>query len=145
MRYVKHNGEPMAELDLLNLARAATQDEVTWFTQMITISFAMVVAVYYFLHQADLLTRLVAFAAYLVGMLIFWGEMLIESNLKFAIMSALKALPHLDPVTQNYVGVNASWLGITVAIVFSASFWVLWGGVFYLVFFWKKAMREPNA
>jgi len=132
----------MTELDLLNLARAATQDEVAWFTQMITITFAMVVAVYYFLHQADLLTRIVAFGAYLVGMLIFWGEMLIESNLKFATMAALRALPHLGPVGQDYVAVSASWLGVTVGIVFSASFWVLWGGVFYLVFFWKKAMRE---
>jgi len=134
----------MSELDFLNLARAATQDEVTWFTQMITITFAMVVAAYYFLHQADLLTRIAAFAAYLVGMLIFWGEMLIESNLKYATLAALKALPKLGPVAQNYVGVNASWLGTTVAVVFSASFWVLWGGVFYLVFFWKKAVREPG-
>ena len=135
----------MTELDLLNLARAATQDEVTWFTQMITITFAMVVAAYYFLHQADLPTRIAAFAAYLVGMLIFWGEMIIESNLKYATMAALKALPHLGPVASNYVGVNASWLGTTVAIVFSAAFWVLWGGVFYLVFFWKKAVHGPEA
>lgn len=134
----------MSELDLLNLARAATQDEVTWFTQMITISFAMVVAVYYFLHQADLLTRIVAFIAYLVGMLIFWGEMLIESNLKGATLAALKVLPNVGPVSQNYIAVNASWLGSTVSIVFSAAFWVLWGGVFYLVFFWKKAAREPG-
>lgn len=131
----------MTELDLLNLARAATQDEVTWFTQMITISFAMVIAAYYFLHQADLLTRIIAFGAYLVGMLIFWGEMLIESNLKFATMAALKAMPHLSPVTEQYVGVNSGWLGETVGIVFSSSFWVLWGGIFYLVFLWKKAVR----
>ncbi len=45
---------------------------------------------------------------------------------------------------SNYVGVNEGWLGHTVSIVFSASFWVLWGGVFYLVFFWKKAVREPG-
>jgi hypothetical protein len=135
----------MTELDLLNLARAATQDEVTWFTQMITISFAMVVAVYYFLHQADLRTRIAAFAAYIVGMLIFWGEMLIESNLKYATMAALKAMPHLGPVSQEYVGVNSSWLGNTVGIVFSASFWVLWGSIFYLVFFWKKTGRAQAA
>src|ERR1700742_2914555 len=120
----------MTELDLLNLARSATQDEVTWFTQMIAISFAMVVAVFYFLHQADLVTRIFAFGAYLVGMTIFWGELLIESNLKFATMSALKSLPHLGPVAQDYIGVSASWLGTTTAVVFSASFWVLWGGVF---------------
>lgn len=134
----------MTELDLLNIARSATQDEVSWFTQMVTITFAMVVAVYYFLHQADLMTRIVAFAAYLVGMLIFWGEMLIESNLKAATLAALKALPTVGPVSENYIAVNASWLGTTTAIVFSAAFWVLWGGTFYLVFFWKKAVREPG-
>jgi hypothetical protein len=135
----------MSELDLLNLARAATQDEVTWFTQMITISFAMVIAVYYFLHQANLLTRIFAFVAYLVGMLIFWGEMLIESNLKNATMKALAALPHIGPVADNYVAVSGSWLGHTVAVVFSASFWVLWGSVFYLTFFWRKSTAEPKS
>ena len=134
----------MSELDLLNIARSATQDEVSWFTQMVTITFAMIVAVYYFLHQADLLTRIVAFVAYLVGMLIFWGEMLIESNLKGATLAALKALQNTGPVAQNYIAVNASWLGITTSIVFSAAFWVLWGGIFYLVFFWKKSVREPS-
>ena len=91
----------MSELDLLNLARSATQNEVSWFAQMITITFAMVVAAYYFLHQADIPTRIVAFAAYLLGMLIFWGEMLIESNLKGATLQALKALPSPGPVAQN--------------------------------------------
>src|ERR1700743_1803264 len=133
----------MTELDLLTVARSATQNEVTWFTQMVTITFAMVGAVYYFLHQADRWTRIVAFGAYLLGMLIFWGEMLIESNLKNATMTALRALPKPGPVTQNYIGVNASWLGTTTAIVFSASFWVLWGGTFYLVFFWRKSVRAP--
>jgi len=134
----------MSELDLLNLARSSTQAELGWFTQLITINFAMVVAIYYFLHQADLPTRIFGFVAYMVGMLIFWGEMLIESNLKYATLAALKALPKLSPVAQNYVGVNESWLGITVAIVFSAAFWVLWGGVFYLVFFWRKSVRVQD-
>ncbi len=134
----------MSELDLLNLARSSTQAELGWFTQLITINFAMIVAIYYFLHQADLPTRIFGFVAYMVGMLIFWGEMLIESNLKRATLDALKALPRLSPVAQNYVGVNEGWLGITVAIVFSAAFWVLWGGVFYLVFFWRKSVPAQD-
>jgi uncharacterized membrane protein len=64
--------------------------------------------------------------------------MLIESNLKTATLATLKALPNVGPVAQNYIAVNASWLGNTTSIVFSAAFWVLWGGVFYLVFFWRK-------
>jgi len=38
----------VSELDLLNLARSTTEHQVTWFAQMITINFGMVVAIYYF-------------------------------------------------------------------------------------------------
>jgi hypothetical protein len=129
----------MSELDLLTLARSATQNEVGWFTQIITINFAMIVAIYYFLHRADLPTRIFGFVAYMIGMLIFWGEMLIEANLKYAALLALKALAAPSPVTRNYLVVNGNWLGLTTAAVFNVAFWVLWGGVFYLVFFWRKS------
>ena len=71
-------GGNMSELDLLNLARSTTQNEIGYFTQMITINFAMVVAIYYFLNQAQLAMKLFAFVAYMVGMLLFFAEMLFE-------------------------------------------------------------------
>jgi hypothetical protein len=40
----------MSELDLLNLARSCGQSVRDSFAQIITITFAMVVAIYYFLH-----------------------------------------------------------------------------------------------
>ena|ERR1700742_621510 len=127
----------MSELDLLNIVRGATQNEVSWFAQLVTINFAMVVAVYYFLHQAGLALRVFSFVAYMVGSLIFMGEMLIESNVKLAAMTALKELPHLSAPTRQLIGVSESWLGVATAVVFNASFWVLWIGVFYLVFLWR--------
>lgn len=129
----------MTELDLLNLARSATQNEVTWFTQIVTINFAMIVAIYYFLNEAKLALRLFSFIAYMVGSMIFLGEMLIESNVKFATFAMLKALPAKSPVTQQLIGVTEGWLGITTAAVFNGAFWVLWLGIFYLLFFWKKS------
>ena len=78
----------MSELDLLSLACSATQNEVSWFTQVITINFAMVVAIYYFLRQAKLALRVFSFVACMLGSLIFLGEMLIESNLKSATLAA---------------------------------------------------------
>lgn len=133
----------MSELDLLNLARSATTNEVSWFVQIITINFAMIVGIYYFLNQARLPLRIFAFVAYMLGMLLFLGEMLIETSLKYRVMMQLSALPHASPVVQQYVGVIQSWLGMATAIVFNSAFWILWIGVFYLLFFWKKAAHEP--
>ncbi|MBV9990109.1 MAG: hypothetical protein JOZ72_02365 [Alphaproteobacteria bacterium] len=133
----------MSELDLLNLARSATQDEVSWFAQLITINFAMVVAIYYFLHEAKLALKLFGFVAYMIGSMIYLGEMLIASNIKFAAFTMLKALPSPSPVTRQLVGVTESWLGITTAVVFNGAFWVLWLGVFYLLFFWRR--RGPQS
>jgi len=132
----------MSELDLLNLARSATQNEVTWFTQIITINFAMIVAIYYFLNQAKIALKVFSFLAYLVGSLIFVGEMLIEGNVKFMAFAALKELPSLTLPTKQYIGVNENWLGHITVFVFNASVWVLVLGVFYLLFFWKKSEHE---
>jgi hypothetical protein len=134
----------MSELDLLNLARSATQNEVTWFTQIITINFAMIVAIYYFLNQARIALKVFSFVAYMVGSLIFVGQMLIEGNVKLMALAALKALPSVALPTRQYIGVTESWLGLTTAFVFNASVWVLWLGIFYLLFFWKKSAHEPR-
>jgi hypothetical protein len=129
----------MSELDLLNLARSATQNEVTWFTQIITINFAMIVAIYYFLNQAKLALKVFSFLAYPIGSAIFLGEMLIEGNLKVMALQAMKQLPSLALPTRQYIGVNESWLGLATAVVFNGAFWLLWIGIFYLLFFWKKS------
>jgi hypothetical protein len=134
----------MSELDLLNLVRSATQNEVTWFTQIITINFAMIVAIYYFLNQARIALKVFSFVAYMVGSLIFVGQMLIEGNVKLMALAALKALPSVALPTRQYIGVTESWLGLTTAFVFNASVWVLWLGIFYLLFFWKKSAHEPR-
>jgi hypothetical protein len=128
----------MSELDILNLGRSITANEVSWLGQVITINFAMVVGIYYFLNRAGLALKIFAFVAYLLGMLLYLGEMLIETNVKFLVMQTLKALPHPSLITQQYVGVSNSWLGDTTRILFNSAFWLLAIGVFYLLFFWKR-------
>ena len=128
----------MTELDLLNLARAATGNELSLFTSVITINFAMVVAIYYFLHQARLAMKIFAFAVYMVGLLLFWSEMLIEANMKVTAMAALQALPHISPVSARYVALDATWLGSVVHVTFNGALWILCLGIFYLLFFWRK-------
>jgi len=134
----------MTELDLITLARVATANEIGYFTQIITINFAMIVAIYYFLNQARRAMKIFAFFAYMVGMLLFFGQMLLETSLKYTIMLELKALPHPSAIAQEYVGLTGTWLGISTAILFNGALWILCIGTFYLLFFWKKTPEERD-
>lgn len=128
----------MSETDLLNLGRSITANEVSWFAQVITITLAMIVGIYYFLGRAGLAMRIFAFAAYLIGMLFYLGEILVESNVKRVVLQQLQGLSHPSPVAQMYVGVNGSWLGHLTANLFNGAFWILAAGIFYLLFFWRR-------
>ena len=107
----------MTELELLNLGRSITATETGLFTQIITISFAMIVAIYFFLHQARMPLKIFAFVAYTVGMFLFYGEMVLESNVALSVIDALTAVPSQSAVTQEYVGIAKSWVGITTSIL----------------------------
>ena len=135
----------MSELDLLNLARATTEHEVTWFAQMITVNFGMVVAIYYFLHRARLALKIFTFFAYSVGMLVLLGEMLVETNVKEGALEALRALPtsQLSPPTVHYLAVFDSWISLVTGITFNLSVWLFWIGILYLLFFWRQH-SEPS-
>ena len=134
----------MTELDLLTLARATTQNEISLFTQVVTISFAMIVAIFYFLNQARLAMRVFSFIAYMVGMLLFLGQMLLETNLKDTLLQTLAALPHPNAVTLRYLALNDTWLAVATRVLFNGAFWILGIGVFYLLFFWKKSAHEAR-
>lgn len=137
----------MSELDLLNLARSITEHQVTWFAQMITINFGMVVAIYYFLHGARLPLKIFTFFAYTVGMLVLLGEMLLETNVKAGVIEALRALPaaNLSRPTVHYLAVFDSWLAVTTGITFNLSVWLFWFGMFYLLFFWKRRSHQLDS
>lgn len=131
----------MTELELLELSRGTTTASIGYFTQMITITFAMIVAVYYFLNQARLAMKIFAYLAYMVGMMLFLGQMLFETNMKVTILQMLKALPHPSPVTLRYLALYDTWLSETIAILMNGAIWTLCLGIFYLLFFWKKDAR----
>ncbi len=134
----------MTELDLLTLARSTTQNEIAYFSQMIAINFAMVVAIYYFLNQARFAMKLFAFIAYMVGMLLFLGQMLLETNLKVSLLQSLRGLPHPSAVTREYLALADVWLSSLTAILFNGAIWILCLGVFYLLFFWRKSPEERD-
>ena len=138
----------MSELDLLNLARSCGQTVSSDFAQVITITFAMVVAIYYFLHQAGIRMKILAFAIYTCGMLAYLGMMLLESGVAFGTQQALRAIPQTAQSlpTQYYLGVRSSPVGTISTVLLNLVYWVLWLGIGYLLFFWRKpaAIGPPH-
>jgi hypothetical protein len=131
----------MNEQELLTFARSVTANEVMWFGQIITINLAMVVGIYYFLNRAQIALKLFAFGVYLVGMLLYLGEMLVEANVKAIALNSLAAVPQHSRVAQAYLDVSASWLGKLNIVLFNSAFWLLAASTFYLLFVWR---REPS-
>jgi len=128
----------MTELDLLTLARSMSDDITALFAQIITINFAMIVAIFYFLNQAKKPIKIFAFIAYGVGMLMFFGRALEQTSLLFSALQQMRQLPHPSYLTQQFIGLQGTWLGIATSVLFNVAYWLLWIGVTYLLFFWRK-------
>jgi hypothetical protein len=136
----------VTEGDLLAIGRSATEHLVTWFAQMLTITFAMIVAIYYFLKDARLVLRLFTFLAYTLGMIVLLGVMVVESNIKAGANKALESIPReqLSGPTLYYLELSHSWTSTVVSVTFNLSVWVLWLGVLYLLFFANKHWQRPR-
>lgn len=128
------------EIDLLNLARSAGQEIDGNLGQIITITFAMVVAIFYFLHQAGIRMKVFAFLTYTFGMFTYFGMMLMESSVALGAIKALQAVPReaQSLPTLLFLGIRSSWVGTIFQTLLNLVFWVLWLGVGYLLFFWRK-------
>lgn len=129
----------MGEIELIGLIRDVNAQYAVLFGQIITINFAMIVAIYYFLHRSAVLFRISAFGFYAIGMLALIGLMLEQSNYKYQALLALRAIPSArrSPVTDSLLAVNQSWLAQTTSFFLNISLWVLFVVVAYLLFCWR--------
>jgi hypothetical protein len=130
----------MSQTDLLNLAHSCSQTISGDFAQVVTITFAMVVAIYYFLHQAGIRMKVFAFFLYTSGMLMYLGMMVTESNVLIGAQRALHAIPASAQSlpTQSYLAVRSSWVGLAASFLLNFVYWFLWIGTSFLLFFWKN-------
>lgn len=129
----------MGEAELIGVIRDVNAQYAVLFGQIITINFAMIVAIYYFLHRSSLVFRMAAFGFYAIGMLALIGLMLEQSNYKYQALLALRRLPpaRRSPVTDSFLAVNQSWLAQATSFFLNTSLWVLFVVVVYLLFFWR--------
>jgi hypothetical protein len=141
-------GAFMGETELIGMIRDVNAQYAVLFAQIITINFAMIVAIYYFLHRAALLFKVAAFGFYATGMLALIGLMLEQANFKTEALAALLAIPagQRSLIAQSILDLHRSWLSRATGIFLDVSLWVLFAAVAYLLFLWRgdPEARRPN-
>jgi hypothetical protein len=134
----------MTEIELIQLIQQVQEQYASLFGQIISINFAMVVAIWFFLHRARMTFRIAAFGFYLLGMLTFIGLMLVQANVKNTALAGLRAIPpgQRSQFSAHWLALQDEGLFHLVPLFQNASMWVLIAVTGYLLFFWKGA-SEP--
>lgn len=137
----------MGEVELLDLIRSTNSAIAGHYAEVISINFAMVVAIFYFLNRSGLAVKALAYVIYLVGMFMFVGLMLEESNLKRFALIALGEIPRdkLSVVSEALLDLQSTWLFVATAVLLNAGLWLLLGAVTWLLFVWRKPDPSPLA
>lgn len=130
----------MGEAELIDAIRSSNEQISALYGQVISINFAMVVAIFYFLNRSRLTMKLLAFLIYGIGMLMFIGLMLEESNIKRVALAALADLPqeNLSTLASGVLALHQSWLFVATALFLNAGLWALILSVAFLLFVWRK-------
>lgn len=132
----------MSEVEIIEVIRSCNEQITTFYGQVISITFAMILAIYYFLNRAPVAMKLLSFIVYLTGMLMYVGLMLEESNVKRVALSALANLDHPSEVASGVVALHHSWLFTTTAVFLNAGLWLLILATCLLLFVWRRP--EPS-
>lgn len=135
----------MGEAELIAIIRDVNAQYAALFGQVITINFAMIVAIFYFLHRTSLKLKLASFLFYTIGMLTLIGLMLQQANIKRLALEALAALPEVQrgPVGSGLLAVNDAWLFVASRLFLNGSLWVLFAVIAYLLFWWRGEQPAP--
>ncbi len=80
----------MSQAEIFSLVQQVQDQYGSLFAQLITINFAMIVAIWYFLHRTQFRFRIATFVFFLVGMLTLVGLMLQQANIKGLARRALE-------------------------------------------------------
>ncbi len=137
----------MTQAELFTLVQQVHEQYATLIAQVITINFAMIVAIFYFLHRARLGFRVAAFGFYLIGMLTLVGMMLQEANVKAIALSAMAAIPSAEQssVVQSYLILQGRWLFRIISIFQNGSLWALVSVIAYMLFWWRNPNEKPSS
>lgn len=134
-------GGSMSEAEILMLLDKYTEQQTQLIIQVVSLHFALMVAVFYFLHRSGLVMKLAVFVLYTLGNSLFLGLIYQLSLRSVAAREDLIALQQggaeLSAISQVVLNSLQPYTNV-VSIIANVSFVALWIGAIYFLFFWKK-------
>lgn len=133
----------MSEYELLEIIRDSVRQIVFLVTQIVAISFAMIVAVYYFLSESGWVLKLVALLLYSLGVSMYGLLAIREGLWGLAASNELNARPpeSLSLATQELMTFQADPISLALNAILNASIFVLWFVTTTFLLFWKRAAK----
>lgn len=137
-------GGHLSELEIIKLLQDALSQITQIFGQIIAITFAMVVAIYYFLNTAPLRLKIAAFFLYTVGMVMYFLLAVRQSVIGAAAAGLYEDTTDksIGPILSAIREFGDSPAALMLNIALNLSALALWLGILYLLFFWKKPARD---
>ena len=130
----------MTEAELLELFTLARAQLDAAFAQVIALNFAMIVAIFYFLHRSGLRLKIAVFILYTIGWYIFVASAGLAGLQMQGLVTELAALQNAGAAgvtTMLLLETLNSPQNIVYLVAANAANFLLLIGVFIFLFFWK--------
>lgn len=130
----------MTEYELLELFTMARSQLDNAIAQTITLNFALVVAIFYFLHRSGLVLKIGVFALYAIGWFVTVSSGSLAATQMVGIISDLQLLEqdgNAGSATAMLLATLNSSYNTAYVIAANAANFLLLIGAFLFLFFWK--------
>ncbi len=131
----------MTEAEILQLLEGYGDQQMQLIVQVVSLHFALMVAVFYFLHRSGLAMKVAVFALYSLGNALFLGLIYNLSGKVVAGRHDLLAMQErgveLSAISQSVLANLRPYTNVA-SWVADIAFAALWIGAVYFLFFWKK-------
>lgn len=137
-----------SEAETLQLLDSYSNAQTAILAQVISLHFALIVAVFYFLHRSGVVMKLAVFVLYTLGYALYFGLL---HNLSIRVIAARADLQRMRDATGKvsniadtvlYTASSEYWNWVSVVAITALA--ALWFGAVYFVFVWKPhPARQP--
>jgi len=130
----------MSEYEILDLYASATADQTAIVGLLISLHFAMIVGIFYFLHRSGIAMKLAILILYTLGYALLFGLMFNQSAVVYGASRDLVVLTESGARLSGagYAALqqasDTSWVNIVATIALVS----LWLGTVFFLFFWKR-------